>query len=125
MIFFFYFLFYYFNKGNSGYEIPYMNEEDWKLILNSAKIKNFKKGEYIIKCDKKNNNFYRIKNGKAVVLVNNTIVKDLLELDVFGDMSILGETISSADVVCDSPTLEIWKIHASQVWKIIELRFFF
>ena len=99
-----------------------MNEEDWKLILNKSKIKKYKKGEYIIKFESKTKNLYRVKKGIATVLVKNTNVKELLEHDVFGDMSILGETISSADVVCTSQELEIWKIRATDVWNIIELR---
>ena len=98
-----------------------MSEEDWKLILEKSNIVVFKKGCFVLDYGARNENFYKIKSGQAVVSLNGNILQKLSEGDIFGDMSLLGENTSSASVVCASEC-EIYVIENKVIWKILDLR---
>ena len=102
-----------------------ISEKELELILPLLKIRNYKKGDLILKEGEKGDAFYLIKTGSVEVLKKETTSDSLypistLELnDWFGEMAFLGEGIRQSSVRALEP-VEAIAIPASTLCKLAE-----
>jgi CRP-like cAMP-binding protein len=93
------------------YPIPHLTEQDWLVIVSRARVRSYAPGTVILELGQPNTSVYRIKKGKAKVAIGaeRVVVATLIDLDIFGDMSVLGNKVASATVLADTEC-ECWVI---------------
>ena len=62
--------------------VPFLNEKDWKIILETASVDTYVAGDMIIEEGKRNHFICRIKDGFVNVKLGNNVVSRLIPLDV-------------------------------------------
>jgi CRP-like cAMP-binding protein len=110
------------DSKSRAYPIPHLTEQDWFVILSRARVRTYQPGALILELGQTNTNMYRIKKGKAKVAIGpeRVVVATLIDLDIFGDMSVLGNSLVSATVLADTEC-ECWVIDADFLGTLLAL----
>jgi CRP-like cAMP-binding protein len=83
-------------------QLPYVNRNDWVLILDKAKHLNFKKDETLIQQGKQPATVFVIMNGKAQIRNGfGVAIARISPGEICGEMAFLENTIASASVVAE------------------------
>jgi CRP-like cAMP-binding protein len=108
----------------AGNRLQYLTANDWVLIQAKAVRHTFKLGEDIIRQGEWGDNIYIIRRGEASVELagsaSRTIVATLGPDDVCGEMAFLERSKASAAVVAREEEVEVDKISAHELRKILE-----
>jgi CRP-like cAMP-binding protein len=108
----------------AGNRLHYLTANDWVLIQAKAVRHTFKLGEDIIRQGEWGDNIYIIRRGEATVELagsaSRAIVATLGPDDVCGEMAFLEQSKASAAVVAREEEVEVDKISAHELRKILE-----
>jgi CRP-like cAMP-binding protein len=108
----------------AGNRLHYLTANDWVLIQAKAQRHTFKLGEDIIRQGEWGDNIYIIRRGEATVELagsaSRAIVATLGHDDVCGEMAFLEQSKASAAVVAREEEVEVDKISAHELRKILE-----
>jgi CRP-like cAMP-binding protein len=110
------------DSKSRAYPIPHLTEQDWFVILSRARVRTYQPGAVILELGQTNTSMFRIKKGKAKVAIGQerVVVATLIDLDIFGDMSVLGNSLVSATVLADTEC-ECWVIDADFLGTLLAL----
>eukprot|EP01094_Clydonella_sp_ATCC50884_P018346 TRINITY_DN3380_c0_g1_i2.p1 TRINITY_DN3380_c0_g1~~TRINITY_DN3380_c0_g1_i2.p1 ORF type:complete len:1629 (-),score=673.34 TRINITY_DN3380_c0_g1_i2:147-5033(-) len=85
---------------------PPLTDQDWNVLLTSARQREYGKDEFVLKQGSKNFSLFRMKRGSVRVEVNGNQVAKLEPGEIFGELSFLGNYFTSADVIsCGADTV--------------------
>jgi len=102
------------------------NQDDWQLILKTAKLISYHKGNHIIKLGDIFQRIYQISVGECIVCKTgdegDSILGNLGKGDIFGEITFLegGKTI--ADVIAVSDLVNVWVIEGSSLSVIFGMK---
>eukprot|EP01104_Vermistella_antarctica_P014160 TRINITY_DN4411_c0_g1_i1.p1 TRINITY_DN4411_c0_g1~~TRINITY_DN4411_c0_g1_i1.p1 ORF type:complete len:1113 (+),score=294.82 TRINITY_DN4411_c0_g1_i1:230-3568(+) len=110
-------------EGVSSYRIfeapPPLVHDDWDVLLTNAELLQYYQGETVLQADIDNDSLYRIKTGKfRVELSNGVQVATLKTGDIFGEMSFLGQRVTTAAVRADEDGVEVHKISVAFIQSV-------
>ena len=116
---------------NSTLIISHLDESDKSLLIQSLKIKNFKKDQCILKSNEKNNEIYFVKEGLLQYIDDDgTCIKTLIPGDNFGEKEILIDInrnfniITKSDCICYSISVKSFrKMFGNEFRKLIFYNF--
>ena len=91
------------SKDVLGVDAPLLYEKAWNRALPNAPC-DYKKGDIILKQNKRTFNMYRIAYGSVNVVINKKAVATLSEGDYFGEVSALYDTSPIATCIAVAPT---------------------
>lgn len=89
---------------------PPLTDLDWNVLLTSARLREYKNEEFVLKQGSKNFSLFRMKRGSVRVEVNGNKVAGLSPGEIFGELSFLGNFFTSADVISESNDTVIYEI---------------
>ena len=111
-------------RSMAGNRLQYLTPNDWVLIRARAQRHTFKLGEEIVRQGEWGDNIYIIRRGEASVELAGTatraIVASLGPDDICGEIAFLAQCKASAAVVAKEEDVEVDKISAHELRKILE-----
>jgi len=101
--------------------MSHIEKDDWKLILKSSNKLTFQKDFVIMKEGEEYQRIYQIVRGSCVIEKNGVALRHLGVGEIFGEMSFIDCTASSASVIA-TDTVELFMIEGSTISKLLSLK---
>jgi CRP-like cAMP-binding protein len=86
---------------NAKHRLPYLSENDWKLIIDRAKPVSFKKSGVLIQHGRESKILYLIAAGKIKVNVAGGMVAQIGPGEICGEMAFLEGSLPSASAIAE------------------------
>lgn len=100
--------------------LEYLTPNDWSLILDKSKRRNFRKGERLVEQGKQTRALYLLSSGKVNISVAGIRIAQIGPGEICGDMAFLENSVPSATAVADEE-VEAYTLEWSGLESLFEL----